>query len=197
MPPAEFKPTDYFRLLQREEIFPHHEGPLEIDLGCGEGRFLIAMAQQHPERCFLGVERLKGRVSKVARLIDRAGLKNCRVLRLESAYTVAWLLPTASVSKLHLLCPDPWPKKKHHSRRLVISAEFNEGLRRILQPQGEFLLKTDDAPYYDVAVEHFGAASWLKQEPWSEGDFFYPQTDFERLWLRTGRSIHRARWRVV
>jgi tRNA (guanine-N7-)-methyltransferase len=197
MSPAEFKPADYFRLLTREEIFPHHQGPLEIDLGCGEGSFLLAMAKAHPERCFLGVERLKGRVAKVAKKIQQAGIQNCRILRLESAYTVAWLLPSASVSRLHLLCPDPWPKKKHHRRRLILDPEFNEGLERILEPQGHFLLKTDDADYYEAGTTHCDALPWLARQDWPEEAFYYPQTDFERIWLRSGRSIHRARWTKV
>jgi tRNA (guanine-N7-)-methyltransferase len=64
-----------------------------------------------PERDFLGVERMLGRVDKTMRKIERMQLPNARIMRLESAYTVGWLLPKASVSRLHLLCPDPWPKK--------------------------------------------------------------------------------------
>ena len=191
---AELTPADYFRPLSREEIFPLAAGPLEIDLGCGDGSFLLAMARQHPERCFLGVERLKGRVAKVRRRIERAGLQNCRVLRLESAYTVAWLLPEAAVSRLHLLCPDPWPKKRHQRRRLVLDEEFQLGLRRALAPGGEFLLKTDDAAYYEGGTEHWDAVPWMQRLPWGEAEFYYAQTDFERIWLAAGRSIQRARW---
>ena len=197
MPTSEpvFIPDDYFCELKKEDIFPDAARPLEIDLGCGDGSFLIAMAQQHPERNFLGVERLAGRVAKVARKIAAAGLTNARVLRLESAYTVGWLLPTASVSRLHLLCPDPWPKKKHHARRLMIIEEFQKGLLRILQPHGEFLFKTDDAPYFEVGVEAWDAIPEVERLEWPEDAFYYAQTDFERQWLRQGKTMNRARWR--
>lgn len=192
-----FLPSDYFRLLLKEEIFPDPARPLEVDLGCGDGTFLAAMAAHHPERDFLGIERLMGRVSKTARKIERAGLTNARVLRLESAYSVGWLLPTAGVSRLHLLCPDPWPKKKHHKNRLINNPEFLDGLERILPPGGEFLLKSDHEEYFENALESFDARSAFVREPWPDDAFFYAQTDFETQWLAEGRTIHRGRWRRV
>lgn len=195
--PPRLIPDDFFRELRREEMFPMPLRPLEVDLGCGDGSFLIEMAKQHPERNFLGVERLAGRVGKVERKIRRSGLTNVRILRLESAYTVGWLLPTASVSRLHLLCPDPWPKKKHHRRRLVIDPEFQNGLRRVLVPDGEFLHKTDNPEYFEVATGAFDALPFFQRQEWPEDAFFYPQTDFERYWLAQGRSMNRARWKLV
>lgn len=196
MSEAAFVPEDYFRELKKEGLFEDCTRPLEIDLGCGDGTFLLAMAAQHPERNFLGVERMLGRYDKVARKITQAGLTNARVLRLESSYTVGWLLPTASVSRLHLLCPDPWPKKKHHRRRLVVGEEFQKGLQRILVPGGEFLLKTDDADYFAAAIEQFDVLAPFQRLDWPADAFFYPQTDFEEQWLRAGRSIQRARWQL-
>ncbi|MDB6140028.1 MAG: tRNA ((7)-)-methyltransferase [Verrucomicrobiaceae bacterium] len=190
-----FIPDDYFRELTKGEVFADAARPLEIDMGCGDGSFLIAMAQQFPERNFLGVERLAGRVTKVAKKITAAGLENARVLRLESAYTVGWLLPAASVARLHLLCPDPWPKKKHHARRLMLIEEFQKGLLRVLEPQGEFLFKTDDAPYFEVGTEAWDGIREVEREEWPADAFFYAQTDFERQWLRQGKTMNRARWR--
>ena len=190
-----FIPEDYFRELTKEEIFPGPSRPLEIDLGCGDGSFLIAMAQQFPERNFLGVERLAGRVAKVAKKITAAGLTNVRVFRLESSYTVGWVLPTAGISRLHLLCPDPWPKKKHHARRLMTIDEFKQGLVRILEPGAEFLFKTDDTPYFEVGIAEIDAMPQFERLEWPVEAFFYAQTDFERQWLRQGKSMNRARWR--
>lgn len=196
--PALFVPSDHFRELAPTEIFPDPTRPLEIDLGCGDGTFLTGMAAHHPERDFLGVERMLGRVSKTARKIAAQSLPNARIMRLESAYTVAWMLPRAGVSRLHLLCPDPWPKKKHAARRLVNQAEFLDGLARILKPGGEFLLKTDDQPYFEDALLSLeGRAQQFERMEWPEDAFFYPTTDFERGWLDAGRVIHRARWRLL
>jgi tRNA (guanine-N7-)-methyltransferase len=192
-----FVPSDHFRELAPSDLFPDASSPLEIDLGCGDGTFLLGMAAHHPERDFLGVERMLGRVSKTARKIAVQKLSNARIMRLESAYTVAWLLPRASVSRLHLLCPDPWPKKKHAARRLVNQAEFLDGLVRILKPGGEFLLKTDDQPYFEDALLSLESrAHQFERLDWPEDAFFYPITDFEQSWLDVGRVIHRARWRL-
>lgn len=184
-------PADYFRRLTPEEIFPG-DAPLEVDLGCGDGSFLIAMAQHHPERNFLGVERLLGRVRKVCRLADGAGLPNLKVLRLESLYTVEWLLPPHSVSRLHLLFPDPWPKARHHKRRIV-QEPFLRALERILVPGGEFLFKTDHPAYFEWAQEEIDAFGRLTVLPWAEDAFFYPETDFERQWKAAGKPIHQLR----
>jgi tRNA (guanine-N7-)-methyltransferase len=191
-----FVPPDYFRVLRRDEIFPDTLHPLEVELGCGDGSFFLGMAEHYPERDFLGLERMLGRVEKTLKKIAKAGLTNAKILRLESAYSTAWLLPTASVSRLHLLCPDPWPKKKHVARRLVNQQEFLDGLARILEPgTGEFLLKTDDAPYFEDALASMAARTDFERLDWPDDAFFYPTTDFESHWLAMGRSICRARWR--
>ncbi|TDU63200.1 tRNA (guanine-N7-)-methyltransferase [Prosthecobacter fusiformis] len=191
-----FIPPHYFRELQPAEIFPDATRLLEVELGCGDGTFLVGMAAEHPDRDYLGVERMLGRVSKTSRKIDRKGLTNAKVMRLESGYTVGWLLPAASVTRLHLLCPDPWPKKKHAARRLVNQDEFLNGLARVLQPGGEFLLKTDDRVYYEDALASFAARPDFALLEWPEDAFFYPVTDFESHWLESGRTIHRARWQL-
>lgn len=192
-----FVPPDYFRELRHDEIFPDPSRPLEVELGSGDGTFFLHMAREHPERDFLGLERMLGRVEKTLRKIAQAGLQNAKVLRLESGYSTGWLLPTASVSRLHLLCPDPWPKKKHAARRLVNQEEFLNGLVRVLKPGGEFLLKTDDAVYFEDALASLGNRPEFERLDWSADAFFYPTTDFEAHWLAMGRDIHRARWRKL
>ena len=192
--PAIFTPANYFRELRLEELFPNPEQPLEVDMGCGEGAFLTQMAQQFPERNFLGVERLAMRVDRTSRRIQEMKLTNARVLRLETAYTLTWLLPPASVSRLHLLCPDPWPKKKHFANRLVNDPEFLASLERVLVPEGEFLLKTDDLPYMENALESMSTQAPFTALDWPVDAFFYAQTNFERQWVALCKPIHRARW---
>ncbi|CAN5239962.1 hypothetical protein BH23VER1_BH23VER1_24340 [soil metagenome] len=191
--PCELIPDDYFRRLDKGEIFGDPARPLEVDVGCGDGGFLVALAQAFPERDFLGIERLLGRVRKVGRRAEQAGLQNLKVLRLESSYAVGWLLPPSSVARLHLLCPDPWPKKKHHSRRLV-QPEFVGAVHRCLEPEGEFLLKSDYLDYFTEAVETVMGSGHFSQLDWPADAFPYPETDFERQWRAEGKAIHRARF---
>lgn len=195
---GEWLPEDYFRRATVAEIFPGAPArPWEIDLGSGDGTFLVEMAARYPERNFLGVERLLGRVRGTCRKAREAGLENARVLRLETTYAVGWLLPRGTASRVHLLFPDPWPKKKHARHRLF-RADFLAEVRQLLAPGGEFLFKTDHEDYAAEAREVVagGLPGW---EPvsWDEGDFFYPRTDFEAQWLAQGKSIHRVRLLAV
>lgn len=193
--PGEFAPPHYFRRLEREEV-ARAGRPLEVDLGCGDGSFLIGMAEHYPDRDFLGVERLLGRMKKVARKITRRGLENVHVLRLESRYTVEWLLPEASVSRLHLLCPDPWPKMKHQRRRLM-QEEFFAVVERVLEPNGEFLFMTDHEEYFQWAVERMETWGKFERLEWNEDSFFYPKTDFQEQWEAEGKCMFRLRTRKL
>lgn len=194
----EWIPADYFRRATVDEIFPDEPArPWEIDLGCGDGTFLANLAARFPERNILGVERLLGRVRGTCKKARDLGCDNVRVLRLETAYTVGWLLPRGTASRVHLLFPDPWPKKKHARHRLF-RPDFLAEVRQLLLPGGEFLFKTDHEDYATEAREVVAAGlpGW-EPAPWEEGDFFYPQTDFEAQWLSQGKSIHRVRLLAV
>lgn len=190
---GEFAPADYFREMERNEIC-RGDRPLEVDLGCGDGSFLLEMAREFPERDFLGVERLLGRVKKVCKKLTRRRLENMQVLRLDSRYVVEWLLPRASVTRLHLLCPDPWPKLRHHRRRLV-RAEFIEAVQRVLVPGGEFLFMTDHEEYFQWVAEKVAAFGKFEVLEWTEDTFFYPKTDFQEQWESEGKSMFRLRCR--
>jgi hypothetical protein len=85
--------------------------PLEVELGCGDASFLVEYARRNPAKNFIGVERLLGRLQKLDRKGRRAGLKNLRGVRIESAYFLQYLLPPHSAQALHIYFPDPWPKK--------------------------------------------------------------------------------------
>lgn len=190
---AEFVPTHYFRRLEPGEIRKGGR-PLEIDMGCGDGSFLIGLAREYPERDFMGVERLLGRCKKVAKKIGKAGLDNAHILRMDSKYVVEWLLPAASVSRIHLLCPDPWPKSKHHRRRLV-QVPFLGAVKDALEPGGEFLFMTDHEEYFEYAVEKIHESGRFEILPWDEDSFYYPKTDFQIQWEAEGKSMHRIRCR--
>lgn len=196
--PGEFLPENYFRRLSPSELFTR-EAPLEVDLGSGDGSFALAMARQFPDRNFLAVERLLGRVRKTCKRATEARLPNLQVLRLEARYTVEWLLPHASVSRLHLLFPDPWPKVRHHRRRLI-NTEFLGALSKVLVPAGDFLFKTDHEDYFEWATDKLSLSKHFQSIAWDDqcGELSqYPQTDFEAQWLAEGRSVHKLRARNV
>lgn len=191
----EIYPDDWFTKLNLQDAFGN-DHPVELDLGCGDGSFLVQMAAEFPERNFLGVERLLGRVRKVCRKADRLGLKNVRLIRIDSNYAIHWLLPRESFSRIHFLCPDPWPKKKHARRRQMCQMPFLEHLHSLLKPEGELLFKTDSPEYFAEASEVQENCEFFREKEWpgtKEDGFFYPETDFEKQWLSQGRSMHRLR----
>lgn len=191
---VEWIPKQYFQRAEMAEIFPR-SAPLEVDFGCGDGAFILAMAERHPERNFLGTERLLGRVEKVCKAIARGKLENCRILRLESYYTARWILPIGSVSVAHILFPDPWPKRQHHDRRLF-QDEFMLALHQALAPGGEVLIKTDDKPYFIHIEKVLARAAGFERLEWLEAPD-WPKTDFEQHFVAQGLPIHRARLRKL
>jgi tRNA (guanine-N7-)-methyltransferase len=195
-----YEPPSYFRPLHKHEIFPpsptRPDAPLEVDVGCGDGGFLLDLAAAHPDRDFLGLEKLLGRARKVARQAARRGLTNVKAMQIDSPYAVRHLLPPSGVSRLHLLFPDPWPKAKHAKNRLV-QPEFCRHVHQLLVPGGEWLFKTDHPDYFNEAVNTIRATGLFSPLPWPPHAFPYPLTDFERQWLAEGKPIHQARFAAV
>lgn len=180
-----------FAPLDIGNMFAHQpNAPLEVDLGCGDGSFLAEMAQRMPERNFIGVERLLGRVRRTARRAACLGLRNVRLVRLESGYLVRYLLPRGSVAVMHVMFPDPWPKRRHHHHRLV-QPGFLDVVQLALAPKGELRLTTDDLPYYQHMQKVFKAHSGFAEEPWDPGED-YPRTDFEQIFRAKGLPVYRV-----
>lgn len=192
-----YEPPTYFRTLHKEEIFPatpdRPDAALEVDVGCGDGGFLLDLATAHPERNFLGLEKLLGRARKVTRQAARRGLTNVKALQIDSPYAIRYLLPAGGVSRIHLLFPDPWPKAKHAKNRLVQPA-FCQDVHRLLTPSGEWLFKTDHPDYFNEAAAVIRASHLFEEGPWPVHSCPYPLTDFERHWLAEGKSIQQARF---
>lgn len=190
----EFTPADYFAPLPLDAMF-EKAAPLQIDLGCGYGAFIVAMAKEHPDCNFIGVERLVGRVRKVCKRSANAGLRNVRILCLESLYTMEKLVPAQSVSVIHVMFPDPWPKRKHRARRLI-NAGFLDAAREALSPDGELRLTTDDTDYFAQMQSVAAAHNGFSIIDWPE-DPAYPRTDFEKHFRAAGLTIHRLLLRKI
>jgi len=141
--------------IDLDELFPKSQ-PLEIELGSGDGSLLVQYARLMPDRNFIGIERLLGRIRKLDKKGRAAGLVNLRGIRIESSYFLKYLLPSNSAAALHIYFPDPWPKRKHRQHRLI-----NEGFPgvalRALSPGGKVYLRTDDADYFGQMTRVFEA----------------------------------------
>ena len=189
---AIIRPAAWTRMLPVHAFYPV-SAPLELDLGAGKGRFLLARAEAHPYTNFLGVDRLLVRLRKIDRHLGRRGLSNVRLLRIEIAYAVEYLLPPTSVSTVYAFFPDPWPKKKHHRRRLFTPA-FIDSLYRLLRPGGSIHIATDHADYFSHMRALFDADPRFDgQSPFMPAE--QERTDFEMLFTQQGLSIGRCSFR--
>jgi tRNA (guanine-N7-)-methyltransferase len=172
-----------------DPLFPCPQ-PLEVELGSGDGSFLVQYAASQPDRNFLGVERLLGRLRKIQRKASRHNLVNLRLLRIEAGYFLEYLLPHRSVSSLHIYFPDPWPKRKQQKHRLI-NDRFPGLAARVLLPGGTVHLRTDDRDYFSqmstVFAKHPDFA--LVETPERLAAL---RTDFEIDFLAQGISTLRA-----
>ena len=169
--------------------------PLEVEVGCGKGRFLTSLAKAHPDCDYLGIERMLGRV----RLFDgkclRGGIDNAKVLRLEALYTFHYLLPAHGVRRVYVFFPDPWPKRKHHSHRLF-GPLFLNALWKRLEVGGRIEFATDHAEYFGVVKECFAADSrFAEVEPMPRPKEVW--TEFETKFREKGLPIHSAAWKSL
>ena len=173
-------PDDWVNPLRLEEYFDGK--PLEVDVGCGKGRFLLARASAHPEVNFLGIDRMLRRIRKVDNKAQRKGLRNVRLFRMDAFYATAFLLPPESVSAYYIFFPDPWPKKRHREHRLF-NAAFMDALFRTLKAGGEMHFSTDHLPYFDEVLAALRADGRFEEiaafEPSEE-----EKTDFELYYIQ-------------
>lgn len=179
--------------LEMAGLFPTHQ-PLEVELGCGDASFLVNYARLHPERNFIGVERLAGRIRKLDRKGRRAGLANLRGVRIESSYFLGYLLPPQSAVALHIYFPDPWPKRKHWKHRLV-SERFPEIAARALVHDGVIYLRTDDESYFQQMLSVFAARQEFQSVD-TPAELSALSTDFEEDFHKRGVRTLRAAYRL-
>lgn len=180
--------------LDPTALFPSVQ-PLEVELGCGDASFLLNYAKQHPERNFIGVERLAGRIRKLDRKGRRAGLGNVRGVRIESSYFMQYLLPPQSATALHIYFPDPWPKRKHWKHRFI-NERFPEIAKRALAPAGLVYLRTDDQNYFEQMQSVFAAGVHFRiiETP---AELSKLLTDFEEDFNRRGVRTLRAAYQLI
>lgn len=181
-------PVDWLYPAEIESFFPG-EGPVEVDLGCGKGRFLLARAAAHPDVRFLGIDRMLKRIRKIDNRAQRLGLRNIRLMRIEGYYAVSYLIPADSISTYYIFFPDPWPKKRHHENR-IFNPRFVDALHRTLRADGVVHIATDHQPYFEeIAAVLRADARFREIAP------FVPspeeRTDFE-LWYHDKKPIGRC-----
>ncbi|MFY8215942.1 MAG: tRNA (guanosine(46)-N7)-methyltransferase TrmB [Chthoniobacterales bacterium] len=169
--------------------------PLEIDVGCHRGAFVVEMASRYPGSRFLGIERQRSRAERCGSKLRRIELANGYVVQGDGLDVASRILPDRSVAKIHVSFPDPWPKRRHHVRRMV-NEEFLHAAHRLLAVGGELRLMTDDEPYFramELAANQT-AALW-SEAPWEDGREV-AETEFQRKFAAKGLVPFRLALRV-
>jgi len=166
--------------------------PVELELGFGKGRFLMLSAHARPDTDFVGVELSRKWFLDGKRRILKEPPPNLRILRAEAMVFLIEKVPAASVAALHVYHPDPWPKRRHHKRRLL-GPGFLAQVQRVLAAEGELRITTDHADYARVIGRLLAGAAELAPLAWPEDEL--PGTHFEVKYRREGRAIYRYRYR--
>lgn len=128
------------------------QAPKVLDIGFGAGESLLELAAAHPEHDYIGIEVYRSGVGRVLGSVHDQGLTNVRVFCADAIDVIAQAVPDASLDTVLLYFPDPWPKKRHHKRRIVQN-QFADGIARVLKPGGVWWLATDWANY----------AEWMRE----------------------------------
>jgi tRNA (guanine-N7-)-methyltransferase len=168
--------------------------PLILEIGFGMGETTANIAAAHPENDYLGIEVHTPGVGSLLKEITLRELANVRIIQHDAVEVVRDMIPERSLAGFHLFFPDPWPKKRHHKRRLI-QPPFVRLLASRLAPGGYFHCATDWEEYAQQMLEVLGAEPTLVNaaDGFAPRPDYRPQTKFETRGLRLGHGV----WDVV
>jgi len=155
------------------ELFPVAVSEFRLEIGCGGGEHLVAEALANPATGFIGVEPFINGLAHLLALVEEHALANLRLFDEDAALLLDWLTPS-SLSRVDLLYPDPWPKRRHWKRRFINPANLDR-IARALKPGGEFRFASDIDTYVNWTLRHANAnraLAWMAErardwhEPW-------------------------------
>ena len=164
--------------------------PLVWEIGSGHGHFLVQYAQAFPEKFCVGVDIIRDRLNRSGKKRDRAKLTNCHFVQAEAREFFDALPASTTLQEIWVLFPDPWPKKRHHKRRLLQPA-FVALLASRIAPGGYLHCATDWQEYAAQMLEVLGAEPGLKNTcaDYAPRPDYRPQTKFETRGLRLGHGV--------
>lgn len=186
-------------ILAWQKVFGD-DRPVELEIGSGKGGFLLNRAKAYPERGFLGVEWANKYFQFAADRMARWGVTNVRLMRTDAGYLVTHHLPAECLSLLHIYHPDPWPKKRHHKKRLIQSP-FVVAATNALVIGGRLAIQTDHADYFEQIRRVIRAEPRLEEVPFDVPEVGVLEgrvgTNFETKYLKEGRAIYQLALRKV
>jgi len=187
------------RPINWAELFGN-DHPVELEIGIGKGTFLVEQARARPEVNFFGIEWARWFWRYASDRLRRNNCLNARTVRAEASFFLTEFVPDASLSVLHIYFPDPWPKARHHKRRLI-QPRFMPLVQRILKPGGRLQVVTDHQGYFQESIEPSIHGSELEvidyNTPGTAGEGEFVGTNFERKYRREGRPFYAIAARKV
>ena len=162
------------------------ECPLIIDIGFGNGDLLVSLANQYAQTQFVGIEVYDAGIGHCLKLIDDNNLKNIKIINGDAVEVLKFGMADASISEINLLFPDPWPKKRHHKRR-IINDGFIQLISKKLMPNGLVNISTDWENYAEQIDGLFSGRRDFKKKRFSERVL---STKFEKRGIVLGHEIY-------
>ncbi len=172
-----------------------HEAPLIVEIGFGMGTATATIAEALPQTAFLGLEVHAPGVGKLLSEIDSRAIANLRVCRHDAVEVVDAMLAPESVDGFHVFFPDPWPKKRHHKRR-IMNPDFVRLMASRLKAGGYLYYVTDWEEYAEATLEVLSAEPSLVNafERWAEREPWRPVTKFEQRAINDGRPVRELKF---
>ncbi len=176
-----------------EAVFPERK-PAELEIGTGKAGFLLHRAQARLDRNFLGIEWANEYYRFAVDRMRRWRVTNVRMLRTDASHFVRCVCPRDSLTALHVYHPDPWPKRRHHKRRLFQPA-FVEAAVQCLVRGGHWAVQTDHAEYFELIRPLLLGHPELYETPFDDPEYGAEAarvaTNFEIKYLKEGRRLYR------
>ena len=190
------KPNEFEKLpVDWEEVFGR-KAPLFVEIGFGNGEFLIYLAKEYPNVNIVGFELSLTSFVKAQKKLYDEGIENVRLVMTDGRFGLRELFTDNSVKKVYVNFPCPWSKKGHEDRR-VTAGDFVETLASVLEMGGEFELATDDERYASEVHELLSKSDFFGVEPIHINPDRKVKTRYERKWIEDGRTIHIIRAKKV
>jgi tRNA (guanine-N7-)-methyltransferase len=200
------KPGMELNLFELEDLLDWNivfgnSNPVEIEIGCGKGKFIIQSARENPDTNYFGIEKSVKFSNILKQKVVKAGVTNIRIIRSEADCFISNFVPANSVQAYHIYFPDPWPKRRHNKRRLV-NTPFMKNINRSMSPGGIIDFATDFTDYFSFIVETAGSLTGFEEvfrriiQP-SDADPEKGITSYEQKYLLQGRPIYKSAYRKI
>ena len=188
--------TEYYLPLDISEVFGNKE-EAALEIGFGEGDFLIEMAKRKANLNFIGIEIKRKRYKKAVKKAEREDLQNIRLMHMDAKIAVEEVFSPDTFSEIYINFPDPWPKDRHKKHR-IINPVFLGNLANIMKPEAVLEIASDHEEYIFNILETFSETEFFKSKLPPPGYVYNlpnrPPTKFEREFRAEGKEIYYLRF---